>query len=80
MKVRDLIEKLRKLDQDLAVYVTCEDPDVVVPGYGVRPFVIDDVSVVEVELSRDKSNRPEIAATAAGEGRKCVTLEITSDF
>lgn len=80
MKVKNLIEKLQKLDQDLAVYVTCEDPDVVVPGYAVRPFVVHDVSVVEVELTRDNRNRPEIAATAVGEGRKCATLEITSDF
>ena len=80
MKVKELIEKLQKLDQNLTVYVTCEDPDVVVPGYVVRPFVIDDISVVEIEVTRDKDNRPEIAATAFGEGQKCATLEITADF
>lgn len=58
MKVKELIEKLQKLDQNLTVYVTCEDPDVVVPGYVVRPFVIDDISVVEIEVTRDKDNHP----------------------
>lgn len=80
MKVKELIEKLQKLDQTLAVYVTCEDPDVVVPGYLVRPFVIDDISVTEIETSRDKDRRPEIVAAAAGEGQKCAILEITADF
>lgn len=80
MKVKELIEKLQKLDQNLAVYVTCEDPEVVGPNYFVRPFVIEDVSVVEIELTRDKNHRPEIAATAAGEGQKCATLEVTADF
>ncbi|PBJ02108.1 hypothetical protein [Pseudomonas sp. ACN5] len=80
MKVKELIEKLQKLDQNLTVYVTCEDPDVVVPGYLVRPFVIGDISAVQIEVSRDKDNRPEISAAAAGEGLKCATLEITADF
>lgn len=80
MKVKELIEKLQKLDQNLTVYVTCEDPDVVVPGYLVRPFVIGDISAVQVEVSRDKDNRPEISAAAAGEGLKYATLEITADF
>lgn len=80
MKVKELIEKLQKLDQNLTVYVTCEDPDVVVPGYLARPFVIGDISMVEIETTRDKDNRPEIAATASGEGQKCAILEITADF
>jgi hypothetical protein len=80
VKVKELIEKLQKLDQNLTVYVTCEDSDVIGPDYFVRPFVIQDVSVVEVELTRDENRRPEIAATAAGEGQKCATLEITADF
>ncbi|MNE27862.1 hypothetical protein D3C80_1212830 [compost metagenome] len=80
MKVKDLVEQLQRLDQNLAVYVTCEDPEVTGPNYFVRPFFIQDVGVVEVELSRDESRRPEIVATAAGEGHKCAILEITGQF
>ncbi|VVN71863.1 hypothetical protein PS718_00482 [Pseudomonas fluorescens] len=80
MKVKELIEKLQKLDQNLTVYVTCEDPDIVGLNNFVRPFVIEDVAVVEIDLTRDKDHRPEIAATSVGEGQKCATLEITSDF
>ena len=80
MKVKDLGAQLQRLDQDLMVYVTCEDSEVTGPNYFVRPFVIQDVGVVEVELNRDENRRPEIAATAAGEGQKCAVLEITGDF
>ncbi|MGB5954978.1 hypothetical protein [Pseudomonas sp.] len=80
MKVKDLVEQLQKLDQNLMVYVTCDDPEVTGPDYFVRPFFIQDVGVVEVELSRDENRRPEIVATAAGEGQKCAVLEITGDF
>ncbi|KPM57834.1 hypothetical protein HB13667_29100 [Pseudomonas putida] len=80
MKVKDLVEQLQKLDQNLNVYVTCDDPEVTGPDYFVRPFFIQDVGVVEVELTRDENRRPEIAATAAGDGQKCALLEITGQF
>jgi len=80
VKVKDLVEQLQKLDQNLMVYVACEDPDVTGSNYFVRPFVIQDVGTVEVELSRDENRRPEMVATAAGEGQKCAVLEITGDF
>jgi len=80
VKVKDLVAQLQKLDQNLVVYATCEDSEVTGPSYFARPFVIQGVGVVEVELSRDENHRPEIVATAAGEGQKCAVLEITGDF
>jgi hypothetical protein len=80
MKVKELVEKLQKLDQTMTVYAACEDADVVVPGYAARPFVIDDVSVTGVEMSRDSEGRPEIAAAAEGEGLPCAILDIRASF
>lgn len=80
MKVKELIEKLQKLDPNLDVCVTCDDPDVRDENQLVRPFEIDQISVVEVELSRDANCRPQIAATAAGEGRQCALIELLADF
>ncbi|WP_085599790.1 MULTISPECIES: hypothetical protein [unclassified Pseudomonas] len=80
MKVKELIEKLQKLDSNLEIYVTSEDPDVVVPGYLVRPFEINDVSAFNVVTSRDVMRRPEISAAAEGEGRECAIIEVTADF
>lgn len=79
MKVSQLIEQLQKLDPGLEVLVTTEDPDVVNPGYLVRPFEIHDVSAFSVELSRDEMRRPQLAAASEGEGRKCAIIEITSN-
>lgn len=80
MKVKDLVEQLQKLDQSLMVYAACEDPEITGSKYFVRPFVIQDVGVVEVELTRDKNRRPEILSVAAGEGQQCVVFEITGNF
>lgn len=80
MKVKDLVEQLQKIDQSLMVYLACEDRDVTGADYFVRPFIIQDVGVVEVELSRDENRRPEILSVAAGEGQKCAVLGITGDF
>lgn len=79
MKVKELIEKLQKLDSNLEVLVTSEDADVVAPGCLVRLFEIYDVSALNVELSRDDMRRPQIAAAAEGEGRKFAIIAITSN-
>lgn len=80
MKVKELVEQLQKLDPNLTVYVASEDPDVVVPGYLVRPFVINEVSAFNIVTSRSESGIPEMAAAAAGEGHTFAVIDITADF
>ncbi|MCV4285109.1 hypothetical protein [Pseudomonas capsici] len=80
MKVKELIEQLQKLDPNLDVYATCEDPGILGENQLVRPFDIVEASAVEVELSRDESRRPQISTVVAGEGRKRAIIEITADF
>ncbi|WP_395501805.1 hypothetical protein [Ectopseudomonas mendocina] len=80
MKVKELIERLSKLDPDLTVCATCEDADVVADGQLVRPFSVEFVGVADIETSRDTSGRPQMAAVEAGRGHRYALLEITGDF
>jgi hypothetical protein len=78
MKVKDLIEELKKLDQNLQVLAACEDEGVVVPGYFVRPFEVTEVSAVSVEIEQDDAGRRTMCAVPAEDGQKFAVIEITS--
>lgn len=80
MKVKDLIEQLKKLDPNLLVLAACEDEDVVVPGYFVRPFEVAEVSVTSVEIDWDDEGRRTMCAVPAEDGQKFAVIEITSVF
>lgn len=80
MKVKDLIEKLKILDQNLEVILTCEDPEIVNSDRLVMPFEINDISAHRVELSRDAMRRPQIGFSETGEGRLYALIDITSDM
>ena len=80
MKVKDLIEELKKLDPNLQVLAACEDEGVVVPGHFVRPFEITEVSAVSVEIEWDDEGRRTMCAVPAEDGQQFAVIEITSVF
>lgn len=80
MKVKELIDQLQRLDPNLQILAACEDQEVVVPGYFVRPFEVAEVSATSVELDWDDKGRRTICAVAAGEGQQFAIIDITSVF
>lgn len=80
MRVKELIEQLQKLDPNLHVLAACEDKDVVVPGYFVRPFEVTEVSGVSVEIDWDDKGRRTMCAVPAEDGQDFAIIDITSVF
>lgn len=80
MKVRDLVQKLAQIDQDLEVYCYMEDERF---ATATRPFFLLDihaVSIAEGRTSRDPDGTPNITFEHSEEARRIVILEATSDF
>lgn len=80
MKVKDLIARLSKLDQNLEVYCFEDGP---VPLYNdyPGPFDITDVSSQRVLISRDSVGRVSITFDRDAPGaREHVLVGITSDM
>ena len=53
MKVKELIEHLKKLDPEQTVLAICEDEDIVRKNEGFETFWIDSVSSIRAESKRE---------------------------
>jgi len=52
MKIKQLIVELQRLDPNLDVVCSSEDPDLLTPGHGFKLFDLDRVVTVEAERTR----------------------------
>jgi polysaccharide pyruvyl transferase WcaK-like protein len=80
MKVKEMIAKLQKLDPELTLLVLCEDRDVLEKGQGIRIFEPDSTNTFFAKMSRDSNHKARLEITAAGEGQKLASINVTTDF
>lgn len=79
MKVKELIEKLNKMDQNLSIICFTEDEDLLEEEQMVRPLDIVDISTGQAELSRNDSGEAQIKFTRENPASSYVFIHITSD-
>jgi hypothetical protein len=80
MTVKQLIEHLSKLDQNLNVMCYTEDEEFNQDG---RLMVLFEIEAVDTALgvrSRDQDNRPQLKFEQVPHAEKIAFLNITSDF
>lgn len=80
MKVKELVEQLSKLDQELDVICYSEDECFLVPGHIFRLLYIDNVSITEGENRRGDDGIPTLKLERSSLSSKYAVLEVTTDF
>ena len=80
MKVRELQEKLGKLDPELDVLCYSEDERLLVEGGGFILFDVLAVSAVEAKRLRLYDGTPYLTFERGPTSVAIATLEVTSDF
>ncbi|MCB2427985.1 hypothetical protein [Methylophaga pinxianii] len=80
MKVKELIEKLSKLDGALEVLCYTEDPLLVGKSNLVKALDIADVSETKLEVSRNESGEVQLNFTGKESQRAFALIEITADL
>lgn len=80
MKVRDLKERLSKLDPQLDVYCMTEDEKFLSAGRLFVVFDVVDVSTTEAEPTRLDDDTPYLKFGKGSPAITIATLQITSDF
>jgi len=76
MKVHDLITELNKHDRNLDVILYCEDLE---DGENTAIFEIDHISVTDVELGRDKNDKPGMRFRKSNTSNPAVIIQLISD-
>ena len=80
MKVKDMIAQLQKLDPELQLLVLCEDTEILEPGQAIRILEPYSADMFFAEQSRDSQHKARLTITAAGEGQKIASINVTTDF
>jgi hypothetical protein len=80
MKVRELQEKLGKLDPELEVLCYSEDEKLLVEGRGFILFDVLAVNTAEAEQLRLDEGTPYLKFGRSPAATAIATLEVTSDF
>lgn len=75
MKVKDLIDRLSKLDPQLDLYVVHDDID-----HGPKVFYVDGVDTHHVETSRSGNGMPQVKFVTSPEGRKMAFIDVVDQF
>lgn len=75
MKVKDLIDRLSKLDPQLDLYVVHDDID-----HGPKVFYVDGVDTNHVETSRSGDGMPQVKFVTPPEGRKMAFIDVVDQF
>lgn len=78
MKVKELIQKLNQVDQDLEVYCYEEGP-IPIQGKNPGPFDIVGASIANVDMSR-VSGKPTMSFGGLAAKKKVAIIGITPDF
>lgn len=79
MKVRELMEKLSKLDPDLTVAAYTEDPDLLAEGHMTRVLEASDVTEIEGEIRREDSGYLSIKFGSGPRSTKWALIDVTTD-
>ncbi len=80
MKVKELLEKLSKVNQDIDVICSCEDLGIPPENHILMLFNIVSVDIVEAEKGRSEDRIPLLKFGKSPTSKKHIILEITSDF
>ncbi|MDF1764058.1 MAG: hypothetical protein P1U57_11665 [Oleibacter sp.] len=80
MKVKDLIEKLKKLDGGLEVLCYSEDESLIGDDNGVKALDIVDVTETKLSVSRSQVGKVELSFSGTGSDRSFALVEITADL
>ena len=77
MVVRELVEKLKGLDQDLDVLCCSEDDDLLPPGLGLRLLEISDVAVRDGERLRGDDGIPTLKLGKGPNSVRIAMIDVT---
>ena len=80
MKVKELIDKLGKLDPSLELICWIEEKEFEIPGHPFRLLEIVAVDVVEGELRRGEDQIPSMKIEKTPLSSKLAVIEVTADF
>lgn len=80
MKVRDLLDRLSKLDPNMNVLCRSEDEELFQDWDSSRLLEIQDVQVVNATVARDEDRIVRASYSDGPEASKTVFLELTGTF
>lgn len=80
MKVKELVEMLNRLDQELEVLCYTEDSELLPEKHRFRLLDIGSVKVSEGERVRDKSQVPTLKLGRSLAAEEFALISVTSDF
>jgi len=80
MKVKDLIQKLSKLNGELEILCYTEDESLVAGGEGVKALDILDISETKLKVTRNVDHKVQLKFTGSSADRAYALIEITSDL
>lgn len=80
MKVKELIEKLQKLDGNLDIICSTEDEIFLAKNHSFRLLEITSVEVSEAEKVRTEDRLPSLKFGQSSSSQKHAILEVTGDF
>lgn len=80
MKVKELIDALRKHDPNLEVLCFSEDEQLVLPKHLFRILDIEGVDVIDGEKQRDENGVPTLKIGKSDSAAKHVVLSVIADF
>ncbi|EJE4171595.1 hypothetical protein P3667_10985 [Vibrio parahaemolyticus] len=80
MKVKELQEKLSKLDPELQLILSTEDEDVLNNQELFKLFDVQDISVIEAEPTRDAYRKPTLIIGKSEGSVKMAMVNISGDF
>lgn len=80
MKVKELIEKLQKLDGDLDIICSTEDESLLAKNHSFRLLEIGTIEVLEAEKVRTEDRLPSLKFGQSSSSQKHAIIEVTGDF
>ncbi len=80
MKIGQLIDKLKKLDPEMAILCYTEDQDFLAKNHLFRLFEIDSVDVSDAERCRTDDGVPTLKLGKSPDSEKLAVLNVTADF
>jgi hypothetical protein len=79
MKVKELVEQLKKLDQDLEVLGYTEDEEFIGKKHLFRSFDVTHVEVHDAEMSRNPDGTPGLKLGKHEHSQKIASISMTTD-
>lgn len=80
MKVKDLVQKLNKMDSELDVFCYSEAEDLLPAGHRFCLLEIEGISVIEGEKCRGDDGVPSLKLGKSQYSKKHAVINVTSDF